>query len=50
MEDIQEQIEEAIQSCTDIMRNGATLFKKNVSRAENLWQACLFSSHFSSIF
>ena len=38
MEDIQEQIKEAIRSCMDIMRNGATLYKKSTAKAESFWQ------------
>ena len=37
-EDLQEQIHEAIQSCTYITKMGATLYKKNISKAENFWQ------------
>ena len=38
MEDVQEQIEEAIQSCMDIWRTGAILYKKNKAKAESFWQ------------
>ena len=36
-----EQINEAVQSCMDIMRNGATLYKKNIAKAESFWQVGL---------
>ena len=38
MQDVMEQIQEAIQNCTEVMRSGSMVYKKNKATAENIWQ------------
>ena len=38
VQDAQQQIQEAIHSCVEILKAGSAVYKKNKANAENIWQ------------